>query len=158
MRIIYEYQDAPVGVYRGREETYITAKRKFYWPRQYQFVRKYIQACEVCQRVKSSPSLRAPLHHLPVRQSARTLSQWNLASDSPLTHTRILVFLCPLTGADRYCTWLLYPNPSTQWLVPESLSTRSFAPMRCLMNSCPIGNRCSQLSSGVSCSKRSERA
>uniref|UniRef100_A0AAV1UR81 Integrase catalytic domain-containing protein n=1 Tax=Peronospora matthiolae TaxID=2874970 RepID=A0AAV1UR81_9STRA len=40
--------------------------RDFYWHRQYEFVRKYIRACEVCQRVKPSPSSRAPLQPLPI--------------------------------------------------------------------------------------------
>uniref|UniRef100_A0AAV1TJL8 Integrase zinc-binding domain-containing protein n=1 Tax=Peronospora matthiolae TaxID=2874970 RepID=A0AAV1TJL8_9STRA len=61
LRIMFEYQDAPLGGHRGREKTFLTVSRDFYWPRQYQFVRKYVRACEVCQRVKSSPSLRAPL-------------------------------------------------------------------------------------------------
>uniref|UniRef100_A0AAV1V8N4 Reverse transcriptase domain-containing protein n=1 Tax=Peronospora matthiolae TaxID=2874970 RepID=A0AAV1V8N4_9STRA len=66
LRIMFEYHDAPIGVHRGREKTYLTVSRDFYWPRQYQFVREYVRACEVCQRVKSSPSLRAPLQPLPV--------------------------------------------------------------------------------------------
>uniref|UniRef100_A0AAV1TMC1 Integrase catalytic domain-containing protein n=1 Tax=Peronospora matthiolae TaxID=2874970 RepID=A0AAV1TMC1_9STRA len=66
LRIMFEYHDAPIGGHRGREKTYLTVSRDFYWPRQYQFVRKYVRACEVCQRVKSSPSLRAPLQPLPV--------------------------------------------------------------------------------------------
>uniref|UniRef100_A0AAV1T2C2 Integrase catalytic domain-containing protein n=1 Tax=Peronospora matthiolae TaxID=2874970 RepID=A0AAV1T2C2_9STRA len=63
---MFEYHDAPTGGHRGREKTYLTVSRDFYWSRRYQFVRKYIRACEVCQRVKSSPSLRAPLQPLPV--------------------------------------------------------------------------------------------
>uniref|UniRef100_A0AAV1V3F9 Integrase catalytic domain-containing protein n=1 Tax=Peronospora matthiolae TaxID=2874970 RepID=A0AAV1V3F9_9STRA len=66
LRIMFEYHDAPIGGHRGREKTYLTVSRDFYWPRQYQFVRKYVRVCEVCQRVKSSPSLRAPLQPLPV--------------------------------------------------------------------------------------------
>ena len=59
---MYEYHDAPTGGHRGREKSYLTVSRDFYWPRQYQFVRKYIRSCEVCQLVKSGPLLRAPLH------------------------------------------------------------------------------------------------
>ena len=66
LRIMYECHDAPPSGHRGREKTYLTVSRDFYWPRQYQFVRKYIRACEVCQRVKPSPSSRAPLQPLPV--------------------------------------------------------------------------------------------
>ena len=63
---MYESHDAPSCGHRGREKTYLTVRRNFYWPRQYGFVRKYIRACEVCQRVKPSPSSRAPLQPLPV--------------------------------------------------------------------------------------------
>jgi hypothetical protein len=63
---MYEYHDAPVSGHRGGEKTYLTLSCDFYWPRQYKFVRKYIRACEVCQRVKPAPSLRAPLQSLPV--------------------------------------------------------------------------------------------
>jgi hypothetical protein len=66
LRIMFEYHDAPVSGHRGREKTYLTLSRDFYWPRQYKFVRKYIRACEACQRVKPAPSLRAPLQSLPV--------------------------------------------------------------------------------------------
>uniref|UniRef100_A0AAV1US51 Integrase catalytic domain-containing protein n=1 Tax=Peronospora matthiolae TaxID=2874970 RepID=A0AAV1US51_9STRA len=66
LRIMFEYHDAPTGGHHGREKTYLTVSRDCYWPRQYQFVRKCVRACEFCQRVKSSPSLRAPLQPLPV--------------------------------------------------------------------------------------------
>ncbi|CAI5709835.1 unnamed protein product [Peronospora effusa] len=66
LRIMFECHDAPISGHRGREKTYLTVSRDFYWPRQYKFVRKYVRACEVCQRVKPCPSLRAPLHPLPV--------------------------------------------------------------------------------------------
>ena len=52
LRIMYACHDALTGRHRGREKTYLAVSRDFYWPRQYQFVRKYIRACEICQRVK----------------------------------------------------------------------------------------------------------
>ena len=66
VRILYECLDAPTSGHSDREKTYLTVSRDFYWPRQYQFVRKYIRACEVCQRLKPSPSSRAPLQPLPI--------------------------------------------------------------------------------------------
>ena len=66
LRTMDEYHDASNGGRRGREKTYLTVSRDFYWTCQYQFVRKYVRACEVCQRVKSGPSLRAPLQPLPI--------------------------------------------------------------------------------------------
>ena len=66
LRIMFEYHDAPLSGHRGREKTYLTLSRDLYWPNQYKFVRKYIRACEVCQRVKSTQTSRAPLLPLPV--------------------------------------------------------------------------------------------
>ena len=39
LRIMYECHDAPSGGHSGKEKTYLTVSRDFYWPRQYQFVR-----------------------------------------------------------------------------------------------------------------------
>ena len=66
LRILYECHDAPTGGHRGRETTYLTVSSNFCCPRQYQFVRKYTRASEVCQRVKPSPSSCAPSQPLPV--------------------------------------------------------------------------------------------
>ena len=54
--------------------------------------------------------------------------------------------------------WLLYLNQSTHRHVPMSLSTRFFVFMGCLVNSCPIETRGSQLSSDVPFSKHSATA
>ena len=66
LRIMFECHDAPSGGHGGREKTFLTLSRDFYWPRQYQCVRKYIRACEVCQREKPSPSSCAPLQSITV--------------------------------------------------------------------------------------------
>ena len=158
LRIMYEYHDALIGGHRGREKTYLTVGRDLYWPRQYPFVRKYVRDCEVYQRVKSIPYIEPRCSLCSFWPSAGILFQWTLSLDSPQVLTSILVFLCSLTGSARWYIWLLYPNQSTHRLVPMSLSTRTFTFMCCLVNSCPIGIRGSQLSSGVPCSKHSERA
>ena len=41
LSIMYEYHDARTVGHCGQEKTYLTVSRDFYWPRQYQFVRKY---------------------------------------------------------------------------------------------------------------------
>ncbi|KAE9161827.1 hypothetical protein PF002_g32271 [Phytophthora fragariae] len=61
LRITYEYHDAPTSGYQGREKTYLLLTRDFYWSHQYKWVRKYVRACEVCQRVKPAPFSQAPL-------------------------------------------------------------------------------------------------
>ena len=96
LRIMYEYHDAPVGGHRGREKTYLTVSRDFYWPRQYHSVRKYIGACEVCQRAKSSPSLRAQLQPLPVPEECWDSVLIDLVFGFPADphkNTGILVFV-----------------------------------------------------------------
>ncbi|KAG6615639.1 reverse transcriptase [Phytophthora cinnamomi] len=65
LRIMYEYHDAPTAGHLGREKTYVLLTRDFYWHHQYKWVRKYIRACEVCQRVKPAPFAQAPLQSLP---------------------------------------------------------------------------------------------
>ncbi|KAG4037960.1 hypothetical protein PC123_g26479 [Phytophthora cactorum] len=66
MRIMYEYHDAPTAGHPGREKTYVLLTRDFYWNHQYKWVRKYVRACEVCQRVKPAAFSQAPLQSLPI--------------------------------------------------------------------------------------------
>ncbi|KAF1336709.1 reverse transcriptase, partial [Globisporangium splendens] len=65
-RVLFEYHDAPFRGYPGHEKTYLALSRDFYWSHQYKWVRKYVRACEVCQRVKLAPVTNAPLRSLPV--------------------------------------------------------------------------------------------
>ncbi|KAG2797770.1 hypothetical protein PC113_g21565 [Phytophthora cactorum] len=65
MRIMYEYHDAPTAGHPGHEKTYVLLTRDFYWNHQYKWVRKYVRACEVCQRVKPAAFSQAPLQSLP---------------------------------------------------------------------------------------------
>ncbi|KAE8954016.1 hypothetical protein PR001_g32663, partial [Phytophthora rubi] len=65
LRITYEYHDAPTSGHPGREKTYLLLTRDFYWSHQYKWVRMYVRACEVCQRVKPAPFSQAPLQSLP---------------------------------------------------------------------------------------------
>uniref|UniRef100_H3GEC9 Integrase catalytic domain-containing protein n=1 Tax=Phytophthora ramorum TaxID=164328 RepID=H3GEC9_PHYRM len=65
LKITYEYHDAPTSGHPGREKAYLHLTRDFYWSHQYKWVRKYVRACEVCQRVKPAPNSQAPLQSLP---------------------------------------------------------------------------------------------
>jgi hypothetical protein len=65
-RLIHEHHDAPAAGHLGREKTFLSLSRDFYWPHQYRWVRKWVRSCETCQRVKPAPALRAPLRPLPV--------------------------------------------------------------------------------------------
>ena len=65
-RILYEYHDVPSAGHLGREKTFLAVSRDYYWPHLYKWVRHYVRTCEVCQRVKPSRSLQAPLQSLPI--------------------------------------------------------------------------------------------
>ncbi|KAE9334568.1 hypothetical protein PF008_g13901 [Phytophthora fragariae] len=79
LRITYEYHGAPASGHPGRERTYLLHTRDFYWSNQYKWVRKYVRACEVYQRVKPAPFSQAPLQSLPT-QSSSARRQWTLIS------------------------------------------------------------------------------
>ncbi|KAG3091665.1 hypothetical protein PI125_g17378 [Phytophthora idaei] len=63
---MYKYHDAPTAGRPGREKTYVLLPRDFYWNHQYKWVRRYVRACEMCQRVKPAAFSQAPLQSLPI--------------------------------------------------------------------------------------------
>ncbi|KAG3028249.1 hypothetical protein PC128_g13255 [Phytophthora cactorum] len=65
-RLIHEFHDSPSGGHLGREKTFASLSRDFYWPDMYKWVRKWVRSCEVCQCVKPSPSKQAPLRPLEI--------------------------------------------------------------------------------------------
>ncbi|KAG3128811.1 hypothetical protein PC128_g26937 [Phytophthora cactorum] len=79
MRIMYEYYDAPTAGHPGREKTYVLLTRDFYWNHQYKWVRKYVRACEVYQRVKPVAFSQAPLQYFRHRRSVGSPSLWTLS-------------------------------------------------------------------------------
>ncbi|KAE9132880.1 hypothetical protein PF010_g3020 [Phytophthora fragariae] len=103
-RVFYEAHDTPLSGHLGREKTYTSVARNFWWPRMYKWVRKYVQTCETCQRVKPAPSASAPLMTLPVPADCwRSVSMdfiFELPADAR-GHTGILVFVCRLSKMVR---------------------------------------------------------
>ncbi|KAF1316229.1 reverse transcriptase, partial [Globisporangium splendens] len=65
-RLLCEYHDSPSGGHLGREKTFLSLSRDYYWPHMYKWVRKHVRTCEICQRVKPSGSTQAPLRSLAV--------------------------------------------------------------------------------------------
>ncbi|KAG3167870.1 hypothetical protein PI126_g3611 [Phytophthora idaei] len=65
MRWTSQRNDAPTAGHPDREKTYVLLTRDFYWNHQYKWVRKYVRACGVCQRVKPAAFPQAPLQSLP---------------------------------------------------------------------------------------------
>ncbi|KAE8902055.1 hypothetical protein PF003_g14177 [Phytophthora fragariae] len=103
-RVLYEAHDTPLSGHLGREKTYTSVARNFWWPHMYKWVRKYVQTCETCQRVKPAPSASAPLMRLPVPADCwRSVSMdfiFELPADAR-GYTGILVFVCRLSKMVR---------------------------------------------------------
>ncbi|GMF47183.1 unnamed protein product [Phytophthora fragariaefolia] len=103
-RVLYEAHDRPLSGHLGREKTYTSVARNFWWPHMYKWVRKYVQTCETCQRVKPAPSASAPLMSSPVPADCwRSVSMdfiFELPADAR-GHTGILVFVCRLSKMVR---------------------------------------------------------
>ncbi|GMF40023.1 unnamed protein product [Phytophthora fragariaefolia] len=103
-RVLYEAHDTPLSGHLGREKTYTSVARNFWWPHMYKWVHKYVQTCETCQRVKPAPSASAPLLSLPVPADCwRSMSMdfiFELPADAR-GHTGILVFVCRLSKMVR---------------------------------------------------------
>ncbi|KAF1330455.1 reverse transcriptase, partial [Globisporangium splendens] len=95
-RLLYEYHDSPSGGHLGREKTFLSLSRDYYWPHMYKWVRKYVRTCEICQRVKPSGSTQAPLRSLAVpSESWKSVSMDFIFGLPRDTHGRngILVFV-----------------------------------------------------------------
>ncbi|GMF51678.1 unnamed protein product [Phytophthora fragariaefolia] len=103
-RDLYEAHDTPLSGHLGREKTYTSVARNFWWPHMYKWVRKYVQTCETCQRVKPAPSVSALVMSLPVPADCwRSVSMdfiFELPADAR-GHTGILIFVCRLSKMVR---------------------------------------------------------
>ncbi|KAG3206003.1 hypothetical protein PC128_g1096 [Phytophthora cactorum] len=66
MRWTIQRNDAPTAGHPGREKTYLLLTHDLYWNHQYKWVRKYVRACEVCQRVNPAAFSQAPLQSLSI--------------------------------------------------------------------------------------------
>ncbi|POM60411.1 LOW QUALITY PROTEIN: Pol protein [Phytophthora palmivora] len=65
-RILYEAHDVPLSGHLGREKTYGSVSRYYWWPKLYKWVKSYVSTCESCQRAKPSPHSAAYLVSFPV--------------------------------------------------------------------------------------------
>jgi hypothetical protein len=65
-RIIFEAHDTPLSGHLGREKTYGSVSRIYWWPKLYKWTSTYVRTCETCQRVKPSPHAAVPLASPPV--------------------------------------------------------------------------------------------
>lgn len=146
--IMFEFHDVRTAGHLGRENTYLSLSRVFYWPHQYKWVRKYVRTCEICQRVKPSSPLQAPLQLLPVATECCKYISMNFVFGFPPDSERrtgILVFV------DRFSKMVhLMLSHLTSRLLNQRvcLSTPYSAYTECRMRSSRIGIRGSQRASG----------
>jgi hypothetical protein len=103
-RILFEAHDTALSGHLGREKTYTSVARDFWWPHMYKWVRSYVKTCETCQRVKPSPAAATPLMSLPVPADCWRLVSMDFIFELPSDgqgHTGILVFVCRLSKMVR---------------------------------------------------------
>lgn len=67
LSVLGQLHDAPTAGHLGVSRTYDRVRRRFFWPGLYRSVRRYVAACEPCQRRKKPPKPPAGLlQHLDV--------------------------------------------------------------------------------------------
>jgi len=65
--IFRTFHDSPTAAHPGRDKTYSSIKKGYFWPGMYEEIRQYVTSCVVCQRTKpASSSLSAPLKPLEI--------------------------------------------------------------------------------------------
>ena len=85
--IVSEFHDSVTGGHFGTEKVYAALSEKFFWCHMGQFVKKYIQSCEICQ--KSKPPTVKPhgmLQPLPIPDDP-----WSEISMDFITHLPVTV-------------------------------------------------------------------
>lgn len=95
-QLVHEHHDTPISGHLGCEKTFGALARNFFWPRMYKWVRKWVQSCETCQRVKPSPSSQAALRPLPIPADVWRSVSMDFIFGLPPTdqgHTGVLVLV-----------------------------------------------------------------
>lgn len=65
--VLHQLHDAPTAGHLGLTRTYDRVRRRFFWPGLYRSVRRYVSACDACQRRKRLTTAPAgPLQSLDV--------------------------------------------------------------------------------------------
>lgn len=65
-RILESCHDAPTSGHPGREQTREMVRRQYTWPAMTQFVHRYVDSCDTCQRNKVAHAIPVPAQPLPV--------------------------------------------------------------------------------------------
>ena len=102
--ILRSYHDSLAGGgHQGHEQTFAAIRLKYYWPKMYDEIRKYVQSCLLCQQVKRPVHAKPPpLQPLPV---ADLFSRWHIDILSGLPTTKDK-YKHILVVVDSYSKWM----------------------------------------------------
>jgi len=58
--LLSEHHDTAMAGHLGRDKTYLSLSRLFYWPRMYKAVDRYVRSCETCQLASNTGPITEP--------------------------------------------------------------------------------------------------
>ena len=110
--ILRSYHDSLAGGgHQGHERTFAAIRLKYFWPKMYDQIGKYVQSCELCQQVKRPVHAKPPpLQPLPV---ADLLGRWHIDILSGLPTTK-----------DKYKHILVVVDSYSKWMECHPLRTQ----------------------------------
>ena len=102
--ILRSYHDSLAGGgHQGHERTFASIRLKYYWPKMYDEIGKYVQSCLLCQQVKRPVHAKPPpLQPLPV---VDLFSRWHIDILSGLPTTKDK-YKHILVVVDSYSKWM----------------------------------------------------
>ena len=102
--ILRSYHDSLAGGgHQGHERTFAAIRLKYYWPKMYDEIGKYVQSCLLCQQVKRPVHAKPPpLQPLPV---VDLFSRWHIDILSGLPTTKDK-YKHILVVVDSYSKWM----------------------------------------------------
>jgi hypothetical protein len=108
--ILKEAHDAPYSAHAGFTKTLHNIRRYYWWPRMHTQIKKYVQTCDSCQRMKASNQKPAgALQPLSIPERNWESVSLDLITDLPRTdrgHDAIIVFVDRLSKMTHFapCT------------------------------------------------------
>jgi transposase InsO family protein len=125
--LMHEFHGVPFAGHFGHHKVYLAMAQHYYWPGMADDVKAYVQACPVCQRVKSTVQPRVDLHPLPVMSKPFEQITLDWLTGLPTTSQG---FDGVLNIVDKFSKWAVVlpcqKSMSTKELV-DLLWTRVFA-------------------------------
>ena len=89
-RVIEECHNPPLIGHPGNTGTYARVKTKFFWPRMFPDIKRYVRNCHLCQRSKPSHNPSAQILPLPVPNQRWEDITMDFITDLPLARKSVL--------------------------------------------------------------------